>query len=52
MTSALLLNQNGHAWSYERRDGKRPFFAVLHTPQIDGPRKAVQAAMVAEARAK
>jgi len=37
---------------YERRDGKRPFFAVLHTPQIDGPRKAVQAAMVAEARAK
>ncbi len=32
--------------------GKRRFFAVLHTPQIDGPRKAVAAAIVAEARAK
>lgn len=41
-----------YAWSYERDDGKRRFFAVLHTPQIDGPRKAVQAAIVAEARAK
>jgi len=40
-----------YAWSYERGDGKRRFFAVLHTPQIDGPRKAVQAAIVAEARA-
>jgi hypothetical protein len=41
-----------YAWSYERDDGKRRFFAVLHTPQIDGPRKAVQAAIVAEAREK
>src|ERR1700744_6378457 len=41
-----------YAWSYERDDGKRRFFAVLHTPQIDGPRKAVAAAIVAEARAK
>lgn len=41
-----------YAWSYECDDGKRRFFAVLHTPQIDGPRKAVQAAIVAEARAK
>jgi hypothetical protein len=40
-----------YAWSYERDDGKRRFFAVLHTPQIDGPRKAVAAAIVAEARA-
>jgi len=41
-----------YAWSYEIGDGRRMFFAVLHTPQIDGPRKAVQAAIVAEARAK
>jgi len=40
-----------YAWSYELGGGKRRFFAVLHTPQIDGPRKAVQAAIVAEARA-
>lgn len=39
-----------YAWSYERPDGKRRFFAVLHTPQIDGPRKAVAAAIVAESR--
>jgi hypothetical protein len=41
-----------YAWSYEIGDGRRMFFAVQHTPQIDGPRKAVQAAIVAEARAK
>ncbi len=41
-----------YAWSYERDDGKRRFFAVLHTPQITGPREAVRAAIVAEARAK
>ena len=40
-----------YAWSYVRDDGKRRFFAVLHTPQIDGPRKAVAAAIVAEHRA-
>ena len=39
-----------YAWSYELGDGRRRFFAVLHTPNIDGPRKAVQAAIVAEAR--
>jgi hypothetical protein len=39
-----------YAWSYERDDGKRRFFAVLHTPQIDGPRKAVAAAIVAEVK--
>jgi len=41
-----------YAWSYERPDGKRRFFAVLHTPQIIGPREAVAAAIVAEARPK
>jgi hypothetical protein len=45
------LNQEGRAWPYESDDGKPRFFAVLHTPRIDGPRKAVQAAIVAEARA-
>jgi hypothetical protein len=39
-----------YAWSYERDDGKRRFFAVLHVPPITGPREAVQAAIVAEAR--
>lgn len=41
-----------YAWSYERPDGKRRFFAVLHTGPITGPREAVRAAIVAEARAK
>jgi hypothetical protein len=41
-----------YAWSYELEDGRRRFFAVLHTPQIIGPREAVRAAIVAEARAK
>jgi hypothetical protein len=40
-----------YAWSYERDDGKRRFFAVLHVPPITGPREAVAAAIVAEARA-
>ena len=41
-----------YAWSYERPDGKRRFFAVLHVPPITGPREAVRAAIVAEQRAK
>ena len=40
-----------YAWSYERDDGKRRIFAVLHGGQITGPREAVRAAIVAEARA-
>jgi hypothetical protein len=39
-----------YAWSYELEDGKRRFFAVLHTGPIDSP-AAVRAAIVAEARA-
>ena len=39
-----------YAWSYERDDGKRRFFAVLHSPKIVGPREAVQAAIVMEQR--
>ena len=41
-----------YAWSYERPDGKQRFIAVLHVPPITGPREAVRAAIVAEARAK
>lgn len=40
------------AWSYERPDGKRRFFAVLHLGGGTGPREAVRAALVAEQRAK
>jgi hypothetical protein len=39
-----------YAWSYEREDGKRRFFAVLGIPPINSPRDAVRAAIVAEAR--
>lgn len=41
-----------YAWSYERDDGRRRFFAVLGMPPINSPRDAVRAAIVAEARAK
>jgi hypothetical protein len=44
--------KRAYAWSYELPDGKRRFFAVLHTPQIKGPREAVAAAIVAEAKGK
>src|SRR5580658_4775832 len=40
-----------YAWSYERPDGKRRFFAVLHMPPVTSPRDAVRAAIVAERRA-
>jgi hypothetical protein len=43
--------KRAYAWSYERPDGKRRFFAVLHVPPITSPRDAVRAAIVAEARA-
>ena len=39
-----------YAWSYELPDGTRHFVTVLHTPVIVGPRQAVRAAIVAEAR--
>jgi len=40
-----------YAWSHGLPDGKRRFFAVLHIPPIVGPREAVRAAIVTEARA-
>ena len=39
-----------YAWSYERDDGKRRFFAVLHMGPVTGPVEAVRAAIVAEQR--
>jgi len=39
-----------YAWSYERPDGKRRFFAVLDIPPIMSPLDAVRAAIVEEAR--
>ena len=44
--------KRAYAWSYERPHGKRRFFAVLHVGGITGPREAVRAAIVAEARRK
>jgi len=44
--------KRAYAWSYERPDGKRRFFAVLHVGGITAPREAVRAAIVAEARRK
>jgi hypothetical protein len=41
-----------YAWSYERDDGRRRFFAVLHAGPIDSPVKAVRAAIVTEARGR
>ncbi len=41
-----------YAWSREHEDGKRRFVAVLHTPKIKGPREAVAAAIVMEARSQ
>jgi hypothetical protein len=44
--------RRAYAWSYERPDGRRRFFAVLHAGPITSPRDAVRAAIVAEQRAK
>jgi hypothetical protein len=39
-----------YAWSSERDDGKRRFYAVLHMGPVTGPVEAVRAAIVAEQR--
>ncbi len=41
-----------YAWSYEREDGRRRFFAVLHGGRIDSPVAAVRAAIMSEAKAR
>ena len=44
--------KRAYDWSYERLDGRRRFFAVLHVGAFTGPREAVRAAIAAEARRK
>lgn len=39
-----------YAWSSERDDGKRRFYAVLHMGPVSGPVDAVRAAIIAERR--
>ena len=50
----LAHQPDGHfrayAWSHETEGGKRRFVAVLHGGPITGPRQAVMAAIVAEAK--
>ena len=50
----LAHQPDGHfrayAWSHEGEGGKRRFFAMLHGGPINGPREAVRAVLVAEAR--
>jgi hypothetical protein len=41
-----------YAWSSERDDGKRRFYAVLHMGPINGPADAVRAAIMADRRAQ
>ena len=40
-----------YAWSSDRDDGKRRFYAVLHMGPVTGPVEAVRAAIVAERKA-
>ncbi len=43
--------QTAYAWSFELEPGgKRKFYAVLHTPAVDSPVKAVRAAIVADSK--
>ena len=39
-----------YAWSYQKNERERRFFAVLHLPPVESPRDAVRAAIVMEAR--
>ena len=41
-----------YAWRHEADSGKWRYVAVLHKPPVDTPRKAVQAAIVAEYRSR
>jgi hypothetical protein len=41
-----------YAWRHEADSGRWRYVAVLHRPPIDTPLKAVQAALVAEYRAR
>jgi hypothetical protein len=48
MLAGHATANRAYAWSYERPDGRRRFFAVLHAGPITSPRDAVRAAIVAE----
>jgi len=41
-----------YAWRHEADSGRWRYVAVLHKPPVDTPRKAVQAAVVAEYRSR
>lgn len=41
-----------YAWSHSTDGSRRRFLAVLHAPPVDSPRAAVQAAIVADHRAR
>lgn len=41
-----------YAWRHEADSGRWRYVAVLHRPPVDTPQKAVQAAVVAEYRAR
>jgi len=41
-----------YAWRHEADSGRWRYVAVLHKPPVNTPRKAVQAAVVAEHRAR
>lgn len=41
-----------YAWSAPGSEGKVKYYAVLHTPQVDSPAKAVRASIVADHRAQ
>ena len=39
-----------YAWSYEAEDGRRRYFAVLHSPPVDSPAAAVRAAVASDSK--
>ncbi len=42
--------KRAYAWSYRTTGTKRQFVAVLHLGPVTGPREAVQATIMAEAK--
>jgi hypothetical protein len=44
--------KRAYAWSWQRDDGSRSFFAVLHAPTTESPADAVRAAMAAEPKGR
>lgn len=42
--------QRAYAWAYETDEGTTRYLAVLHQGPVDSPRKAVQAAILSDAK--